>query len=324
MCLLTFMQAGCTADVTDLSNGALNNPDGFGFAVHAGNKVIHNSGLNFERVLDEFLKVRAQHSGPALFHSRITTHGATSRDNCHPFQVGRDSTTVMAHNGMLPIKDDGVRSDTRIFAETMFPSWGGPLTLNSRKMRKRLAKFASGSKLVFITANPDVSDDFVIVNEGLGHWSDGVWWSNSSYAYKPYISTGWRKFTPDPYAYGYRDDAHDEDDYVPYAGGNGYGLVEDATFVDRDGTEVWGELWTCGMCGHVEYIHEDNVNVTDYCDNCDACWYCTDDRILCNCVHAPQTDYMDMTPTFQTIGAKSWQTPSIWGYDNAIKNGSIY
>lgn len=329
MCLLTFMQAGCTADITDLSNGALNNPDGFGFAVHAGNKVIHNSGLNFERVLDEFLQVRAKHSGPALFHSRITTHGATSRDNCHPFQVGRDATTVMAHNGMLPIKDDGVRSDTRIFAESMFPSWGGALTLNSRKMRKRLAKFASGSKLVFITANRDVNDDFVIINEGLGHWSDGVWWSNSSYAYKPYISTGWRKYTPD--AYGWVDDRETDDDdgesSSPYIGGNGYGLTEDCTYVDKDGNEVWGELWTCGMCGHQEYIHDGNISFQDFCENCDACWFCTDDRVLCNCWHKPQRDYLDTAHDelieVNGVQINKWQ-PTLWGYDKAIKEGSLY
>jgi hypothetical protein len=320
MCLLTFMQAGVTADIADLSNGAINNPDGFGFAVHAGNRVIHNSGLNFDRVLDEFLKVRAKHSGPALFHSRITTHGSTSRDNCHPFQVGRDRDTVMAHNGMLPIKDDGVRSDTRIFAESMFPSWGGTRTLNSRKMRKRLAKFATGSKLVFITANSEVNDDFVIINEKLGHWCDGVWWSNSSYAYKPYLSTGWRKVTPD--AYGWDLDDDEDEGVAPYLAGNAYGLTEDCTYVDASGNIVWGELWTCGMCGKTEYIDEDNINTTDFCPHCDACWYCTDDRVLCNCWHEPQRDALDVV-TINGATVNKW-TPTLWGYDKSINEGSMY
>jgi hypothetical protein len=316
------MHAGVTADIADLHAGSVNNPDGFGYAVHAGNKVIHNSGLNFDRIVEEFLDVRAKHAGPALFHSRITTHGSTSNANCHPFQVGRDRDTVMAHNGMLPIKDDGVRSDTRIFAESLFPSWGGALTLNSRKMRKRLSKFADGSKLVFITANKDVADDFVIINENLGHWVDGVWWSNYSYEYSRF-TTSWRRLPSDTTARGWDLDGVS----------NGYGLTTDASFVDRDGTEVWGEVWTCGMCGEKEYVDEDSLQTIDFCSNCDACWWCTDDRILCNCYHEPQRDYLDTAhddfePTFDFGGlqvpSSTFNHPTLWGYDKSIRQGSAY
>jgi hypothetical protein len=276
MCLLTFMNEYTTADIDQLTVGAANNPDGFGFAIHAGTSIVRGNGLKYNQVLDEFLKQRAIHSGPALFHSRITTHGGTTIDNCHPFQLGKDTLSVMAHNGMLPIPSTGGRSDTRILAEDMLPSWGGASILNSKKQRKKLAKFAAGSKLVFLSANPDVQNNHYIINENLGHWVDGVWWSNNSYVYSRYsytgggmYSTGWeRKPTPtDTIAY-------------PSVAGS---LVEDCSYFDDDGNEVWGEMWYCATCEASEYIDEYNIDNADFCNNCSACWFCNVDRMLCEC-----------------------------------------
>lgn len=284
MCLLTFMSAGTTASEEDLRTGADNNPDGFGFAVHAGNRIVRRSGLNFDKVYDEFLKARAQHSGPALFHSRITTHGGTTLDNCHPFQVGRDADTVVAHNGMLPIESVGGRSDTRIFAEDLFPSWGGVRTLTSKKMRKKLSKFAAGSKLVFLTADRDIRDDYFIINEKDGHWVDGIWWSNSSYKWKrsytygggSLYTSGWSKTTA--------ADGVNEWTY------HGLGSVEDCTYIDENGEEVWGELWNCGLCGHAEYYNESNIDNAEWCPNCNSCWYCSGDRYTCACYYHSSDD----------------------------------
>lgn len=51
MCLLTFMQEYTTADTDELAIGSVNNPDGFGYAVHAGTHIVKGSGLNFDAVL---------------------------------------------------------------------------------------------------------------------------------------------------------------------------------------------------------------------------------------------------------------------------------
>lgn len=310
MCLLTFMHEGVTADIEQLTCGAENNPDGFGFAVHAGNRIIRGNGLNFDHVLDSFLKARSQHSGPALFHSRITTHGATSRDNCHPFQVGRDTLSVVAHNGMLPINESAGKSDTRIFAETLFPSWGGVRTLTSKKMRKKLSKFASGSKLVFLTADPDL-DDFYIINEKDGHWDKGVWWSNSSYKWSRYAysggtggmyTSGWSRLGD---AWDYDDD--DEESILLPAGS-----VIDCSHTSATGDEVWAEVWRCAVCSHEEYIDEDSINSVDFCPVCDCCWFCTDDRVMCRCLFAPQSDAL----------ADSKQ-PTLFGYDASMEMGTM-
>ena len=290
MCLLTFIPEYTDINLEHLSNGAENNPDGFGWAIHTGRAIASHSGLNYDAVVDRFIEARKTHKGHALFHSRITTHGGTSLDNCHPFQVGRDGQSVVAHNGMLPIDAKGGKSDTRIFAEELFPSWGGVATLNSKKMRKRLAKFASGSKLVFLSANPDVNHDFVIINEKDGHWADGVWWSNGSYKYgRPArsYSYGGAWYT-DGYITKHSGKVYLPDDESPEWWVDSTNGVQDVTFVDEHGEEVWGEIWTCAHCGAEEYINDMTIN-TDAalaCYSCNSCWYCGDDADRnCICVH---------------------------------------
>lgn len=293
MCLLTFMPEYTTACLDDLYAGAQNNPDGFGFAVHAGSHIIHNSGLKFEHILEEFEAVRAKHSGPALFHSRITTHGGTTNENCHPFQVGKDELTVVAHNGMLPIQAKGGKSDTRIFAEELFPSWGGPATLNSKKMRKKLSKFADGSKLVFLSANPDVQNDFTIINEKDGHYdADGVWWSNSSYKYSRYsysgggmYTTGWSKTDKNVYVPAEARALPDADYYDLSPN------VIDCSYTDTAGNQVWQEMWICATCGYTHMFDESNIDLADLCPQCDACWFCDEERMLCAC-YQPQSDLL--------------------------------
>lgn len=269
MCLLTFAHEGVTPDLDLLKTGAENNPDGFGFAIHAGSHIVKCSGLNFDQVLDEFVKQRAIHSGPMLFHSRITTHGGTSKANCHPFQIGKDRLSVLAHNGMLPIPEDKGRSDTRILAEDLLPSYGGVSALNGKKFRKKLSKFATGSKLVIITANKSSSNPFWIINEDAGTWVDGVWWSNSSYKWsrKPYV------YTPGMYSSGWSS-SH----------------VATSTTTTKpvdspEEDEFWFDWWTCGHCAHTEYVDDFNVDEFDYCV-CGHCWFCDEEYTRCCCEHS--------------------------------------
>ena len=208
MCLLVFMEEGRTATRDALEQASWYNDDGFGWAIHAGNRIIVGKSMEFDKAYDEFIAARKDHQGPALFHLRITTQGTTDLSNCHPFQVGSDQLSYVAHNGMLPIKQDvnDKRSDTRVFAETLLPKRGGITLLNSEKQELKLSQWAAGSKLVFLTANPASKWRYVIINSDLGHWGDGdnegVWFSSSSYKYsKPSFRsgmyTGW-----DDYRYG--------------------------------------------------------------------------------------------------------------------------
>ena len=189
MCLLVFMPEGKTATKEALETASWYNDDGFGWAIRTPDKILVGKHMDFEKAYEEFITARSSYNGDALFHLRITTHGATDLENCHPFYVGKDSLSVVAHNGMLPVpttKED-TRSDTRIFAETLLPKRGGIAFLNGKGSLTELEKWAAGSKLVFLTANPASKWRYVIANMEDGDWgkdgNEGVWFSNNSYKY---------------------------------------------------------------------------------------------------------------------------------------------
>lgn len=107
MCLLSFFPPGVQPDSEELSCGASCNPHGFGYAIviPGEEEILIGKGMDAATLIAEFVKMRAQYpDGPALFHSRYTTHGVTGVDNCHPFVVNGDKRTVVGHNGILPAR----------------------------------------------------------------------------------------------------------------------------------------------------------------------------------------------------------------------------
>lgn len=189
MCLLVFMPENKTATKEALETASWYNDDGFGWAIRTPDKILVGKDMDFQKAYDEFIAARSSYNGDALFHLRITTQGATDLDNCHPFYVGKDNLSVVAHNGMLPVPQpaNDTRSDTRIFAESLLPKRGGIAFLNGKGSLTELEKWAAGSKLVFLTANPASKWRYVIANMEDGDWgkgdNEGVWFSNNSYKY---------------------------------------------------------------------------------------------------------------------------------------------
>ncbi|WP_327139067.1 class II glutamine amidotransferase [Nocardia sp. NBC_01327] len=192
MCLLTFLPSGINPDIAALRNGARVNRDGHGFAVVTDTGILVGRGMDVEQVIDDFTAVRSRHPHhPALFHSRYATHGAVSIDNCHPFRLGRDNRTVLAHNGILPRRVQPApydpRSDTRIAAETYLPRepFGSYDTLRGRRC---LESWLGTSKLVLLTVDPSFNENAYVFNESAGIWEAGVWYSNPGY--RPDASSG--------------------------------------------------------------------------------------------------------------------------------------
>ncbi|WP_280222032.1 class II glutamine amidotransferase [Nocardia neocaledoniensis] len=185
MCLLTFIPASVAPDPTALRHGADANPHGHGFAVIAGPTIVTGHGMNAEEVIDLFARVRAQHPrGPALFHSRYATHGIRTVDNCHPFRLGGDKRTVLAHNGVLPKRVHpgpyDWRSDTRIAAEDYLP--GAPFgSIDTHKGFRGLESWLGSSKLLILTVDPGFDQQVYLLNESKGLWDNGIWYSNRSY-----------------------------------------------------------------------------------------------------------------------------------------------
>lgn len=299
MCLLTFIPDYVSPDLERFAVAARNNPDGFGFSILEKGKFLTGHGMNFSEVANKFIDLRTKHQGPAIFHFRWATHGSETVENCHPFYLGQDPTSMMGHNGILPVKiekgDD--RSDTRVFAQDIMPAVGGITSLDDDDYFKRLSAWATGSKLVFLTNHPDTKFDWYIVNEKDGHWDKDMWWSNHSYEQRSY---SYSSYGLGSYGYGYssygggwdmESTKWDDDDSV-HVTSNGL-LVPDYD----DEADLWlddladryaeclekAKLFTTGVGSGTDFIecytctnsyHTDDKQWELHCPECESCLYC--------------------------------------------------
>lgn len=249
MCMLTFFPHGVQPDVEALANGAVANDDGHGFAIVHGDRLIVRHGMDASNMIAKFTALRAElPDGPALFHSRLGTGGSVSRRNCHPFYVGDDRMTVVAHNGILPntaqpFKGDW-RSDTRYAAEEILPTRFSDI--GSKRWRRRLTKWlGKHNKLVFLTVNPNYWQNAYILNEEAGEWNGGIWYSALDYLY--------------PGCRGY------------YTGVGTRSLWDSST-----------TLFTCDQC----LFRTLDIEI-GYCWKCGACADCGSIRGFCDCYIPP-------------------------------------
>jgi len=287
MCLLVVCSPNSTPKKKDLECASCNNPHGFGYAVVAGNKIITGRGMSANKVIKEFLKVRKEHpTGYAMFHARFATHGVKNQENCHPFIVGGDTRTYLAHNGILDIEIHATdkRSDTRVFAEDTLPMMGGVSVLDDDNVFKILSKWSSGSKIAILTTDPSALHECYIINESSGHWdNDGMWWSNDTYK-------------DDPFKWSSHSWASDSL-YPMYIGAPSkplYNTVEDEIVEDE-----------CPNC-----LTTVDVNTNPYyCDTCMLCYDCNgtyQDSCLC---WSPEAD--------NWVSSQHKLEKGVWKYDKS-------
>jgi predicted glutamine amidotransferase len=200
MCLLVVCKPNAIPKREELTEGACANPHGFGFAIVADGKVIRYRTMSAKKAVSKFLELREQYpSGYAIWHARYATHGVKNEDNCHPYQVGDDTNSFLAHNGVLDtfISKGDKRSDTRVFAEDTLPKLGGVLALEDENIYRMIEGWAGSSKIAVLTTNPQAQYQLYLINERLGTWDEhGVWWSNSSY--KRTVVTPRSYYNPSP------------------------------------------------------------------------------------------------------------------------------
>jgi glutamine amidotransferase len=311
MCLLILAKGGSTPSKKSLRRAGKANPDGFGFAIIGNDKIHTYKSMDLEETIGNFYDMRERYpKGHAIFHLRITTHGVTNIDNCHPFQVNDD--LVMGHNGMLPIKEENGKSDTHLFATEWLPEFDMSELLDTPDGIAELSKFATGSKLAFLNTGSQLAKPFYIINEHLGHWKDGVWYSNSSYketvwypSYNSYSTYNPTKTTTmsDYEKYNIQGHWSDEDlfddddtftddlDYVADSyiartwldGDLMYDHIE-GTWVHPDDADEISDIvqWECHTCHNVVIFDLVNDDV-DLCTECGTCYFCDNDTGACSC-----------------------------------------
>ena len=177
MCLLITQTNNKVISEEKLQNADNNNPDGMGFTYSNGEKLIVEKFREFSEFYPRYKKALKTHGKTShfLIHFRMSTHGIdTGLFNVHPFKV--NNRLVFAHNGMINVKDDKKRSDTRVFNDTILKQLPKNF-LSNKATRELLGKFVSGSKLAFL----NIDGKSTIINENAGEWIKGVWYSNTSY-----------------------------------------------------------------------------------------------------------------------------------------------
>lgn len=258
MCMLTYSPPGTRPDFDKLREAGINNPDGFGFAIIDWRKcrIVQHRSLDLEESLAAYSLALSLHEGPSLWHARWATHGELTIANVHPFMVD-DGATVLAHNGIMPLKERDTLSDTATFAADYWPLWSRGAIDDATEYGQLAQVIGAGSKLVILTVDPRYACSAYIVNEKDGHWVDGTWYSNYSYTKRTFSSWTWEKNADGKWVRGDEDDEY-ADDYVTL-------------------DEV-----KCTFCESVFFIDYDDDD-EHFCPDCQTCYYCDKYSTSCRC-----------------------------------------
>jgi glutamine amidotransferase len=184
--MLTYLPAGVQPNPAALAAGAAPNPHGHGYAVVTAGGIAVGKSFDFEEALERFTLVRTENpDGPALFHSRFRAHGKKSRANIHPFNVGGQGSTVLAHDGILPASAQPGRrqtkSDSRIFAEDLLGATIPARFDNSDARRSLEHWIGPWNKVVVLTIGPQYEQQAYVFNQNVGIWNGSTWYSNRDF-----------------------------------------------------------------------------------------------------------------------------------------------
>lgn len=205
MCIIAAKPAGVEMpSEATMFNMWSRNSDGAGFMYPAGGKVRIEKGFMtyeaFKSRLDEVGKIYDLTKTPLVMHFRITTHGGTKPENCHPFPITdsigmlkklRCETPIgIAHNGIINIMPRKDISDTMEYiASQLAPLYKAVPKFYKNKHLMQMVSNAIDSKMAFLLPNGKiyVIGDFIE--------SDGIMYSNRSFekttSFRDYVYYGW-------------------------------------------------------------------------------------------------------------------------------------
>lgn len=154
------------------------NPNGAGFCYidKKTNRIKLEKGFfDFSSFYKRLLEI--YNNKHLLIHMRIATGGLLDKRNCHPFKI--NNNLYFAHNGVFEetlAKSNQIFSDTYTFNEILKNFNFKLKDLNSRYFKYLLMEKIKSNKIVFFEKNKAV-----ILNEELGFWKNGVWFSNNNF-----------------------------------------------------------------------------------------------------------------------------------------------
>lgn len=263
MCIIAAKPAGVEMPNYEyIRNMFSNNDDGAGIMYAANGKVHIEKGfmkeVDFTKRLAELSEIYNLKDMSMVMHFRITTHGGTKPENCHPFPITdskgmlkklRCRTDVgVAHNGIIDItpKDKTISDTMEYIASQMAPLKRAVPNFYKNKDLLEMIYNAIDSKMVIMNEKGDLIYIGTFIEE------DGVKYSNLSYAYS------YKNYRSFPYAYsltGGDCPFYGEEEFVEM-----YLMLLD---------ETKGEYVTNSSGGMFsgEYAIDEDNNVYEY-DNC--------------------------------------------------------
>ena len=202
-----------------LTNCFNNNPDGAGFAFNHNNEVVIRKGyMKLKDFLDAFHKYDEKFNFKnrgVLIHTRITTHGGTNPQMCHPFPINSDegalkkieycSPFAIVHNGIISLTSGEATkkkdmSDTAIFVQKYLTKIAKNKNWFNNKANIELIEELIDSKMAVLNGKGKI-----IMTSGFTE-DNGIFYSNSSYKENRYKKVyNWDWYDDYSYDYGYGD-----------------------------------------------------------------------------------------------------------------------
>lgn len=197
MCIIASKPAGVEMPSDIYLNNMFNsNPDGAGLMYAWNGKVYIEKGfMNKEDFFKRLRKLSEEYNMtelPMVMHFRITTHGGTKPDNCHPFPIS-DSMGMLkktkcktdvgvAHNGIISVtpRNKEISDTMEYIAGQLAPLKRAVRYFYKSKDLMQMIHHAIDSKMVIM----DESGNMYYIGD---FWEEkGVKYSNTSYKYDAY------------------------------------------------------------------------------------------------------------------------------------------
>jgi hypothetical protein len=181
MCIIIYQPVGETVTEEHMRNSASHHPDGCGLTyINKKKRSVIYKTMDIDEFVDKYQRLRKTYPrSPFILHFRRMTQGSAKVENNHPFRI--DAEYVFAHNGTvtpcIPNKPN-MRdvSDTRVFNEDVLRrlpyGW-----FKNPAIDYMLEEFIGHSKLAIMNRQGEVH----LLNEYMGEWRQGLWYSNDSY-----------------------------------------------------------------------------------------------------------------------------------------------
>jgi predicted glutamine amidotransferase len=255
---------------SQIQNSWDNNDMGAGILWHEDNKINVFKSYDYDEYIVKYNELRDNHKvGNIVLHFRIATSGYNGEHNLHPFLVNDNLGFV--HNGVISGLGNKEFSDTYEFNDMLKKFKHNFLQCEITKVFIR--DYIGSSKLLFL----DSDDKYYIINEELGHWKDGNWYSNNSYKqYNNYYYYGNTKvskkggvkektteinYKAPLYNYGYNtpiidshfddiDDVNDLDEWTMYE------YICDVYGLDPEDEASWGDIEYYMLLNQVDNIKD--------------------------------------------------------------------